>query len=1007
MSEFQPNKEQEKCIKTIDGRFLVLAGPGTGKTTTVVQRIKYMLEQGKNPEKILCLTFSDAAASEMKTKLNKAMNNIDTPINIYTFHSFCNEIINENTELFELSEDYKLINDTISKQFLKECIDEYNPIGYKNEKNDPYVYLKIIKEKIEEIKRLRLTKEQYIENLNINPNWYPYKKQLEEELIELKSKNADCKKIEKKLSEIENIDSKILKAKEIWEFFEIYKSKMQKENYIDFNDMIGFVLDKFEKSPAFLDSIANKYDYIMVDEYQDTNESQNEIVFNLVKASKSQNIFVVGDDDQIIYSFQGANLDTIGNFLKEFPNTNVICLKDNMRSTQSILNVARSISKQDARRLEVNPEFEKYKINKDLIAKNEKIIALDKKVRLRKFQNKEQEFINIVDEIEELVNSKDCPQKLSEIAILSSHADLAIFADLLKDRNIPFETKYGKSIFQIKSSLTLIYYLKAIVNPQLYSDKLLQVLMLEPFNIHPIDYTKIQEKISNNKTIFESIKENDVWVEKEKINSFIKTYDELKNYIANENVRNIVMEIGSKTGILNYFINEEINKNENILALKKIIDEANDFSKTRKDITITDFVNYLTMVQQDKDLDILIDKPDVVQDAIQLTTYHSSKGKEYDYVYMPTLQSSSWNASRKSFKPTVPVAPNKDKTDEEWKDYKISDAIKTMYVGMTRARHALRLSYLAQNGRKVTPVCPWITEASSLMEFENFEETSFESFVKQSKKSLNKKTYDYKRDFKDLIDKIIEDKYYSHSAISTYRQCPRQYLYEHILNFKSRAEISDAANYGNAIHKTCEYLINNAIKNKTYISKKEFILKFKEIIEKYPFSDFQTKILYEERGLNELDKFYQKLIETNIDSLFAVEYELKGEIDGIKIKGFIDKIIKNHDGTITIYDYKTSSALDLTQVCPNGKKEEYYIQVCLYKYFIEKLTDFKVKEAYLSFPIDSTSLNIPLEDEEIIRVFEDFKELISKIKTHDFEPKHDKIKCGYCPYKDFCSLEII
>ena len=124
MSEIKPNKEQQFCIDNIDGRFLVLAGPGTGKTTTVVQRIKNMLEKGINPEKILCLTFADAAAGEMKAKLNKLMNCAEVPINIYTFHSFCNEIIGENSEIFELPENFKLISKPVSRQFLKECIDE-------------------------------------------------------------------------------------------------------------------------------------------------------------------------------------------------------------------------------------------------------------------------------------------------------------------------------------------------------------------------------------------------------------------------------------------------------------------------------------------------------------------------------------------------------------------------------------------------------------------------------------------------------------------------------------------------------------------------------------------------------------------------------------------------------------------------------------------------------------------------------------------------------------------
>ena len=221
MSNFTANTEQQFCIDNINGRFLVLAGPGTGKTTTVVHRIKNMLEKGINPEKILCLTFADAAASEMKAKLNNLMNSAEVPINIYTFHSFCNEIIGENAEIFELPENYKLITKPVARQFLKECIDESNPVGYRNEKNNPYVFLGIIANKIDEIKRARLTKGQYFENLKTNPNWIPAKTRLEEKLFELKNQDKqDNKVIDKIVASIEEIASKIQKAEEIWDLYE-------------------------------------------------------------------------------------------------------------------------------------------------------------------------------------------------------------------------------------------------------------------------------------------------------------------------------------------------------------------------------------------------------------------------------------------------------------------------------------------------------------------------------------------------------------------------------------------------------------------------------------------------------------------------------------------------------------------------------------------------------------------------------------------------------------------
>lgn len=338
-----PNKKQQECIDNIEGQYLVLAGPGTGKTFTVVRRIENIISHGTEPSKILCLTFTDTAANEMKKGIDKQLGEIDSDVNVYTYHSFCNEIIKDNPREFELPENFRLITNAVSRAFIKECIDEINPVAYRSERNDPYYYINDILNGIIAIKQNRLTKEQYFYNLEHNPNWILKLNDLETEKKEIiaNGKNPTAKL----LGNIAKINKNIAKIRELWQFFELYTKKMNTNKYIDFNDMISMVLNKFDNDVSFLSDIANKYEYILVDEYQDTNKSQNDIVFSLTKGLNKKNVFVVGDDDQIIYTFQGARLDTIERFLTEFPDTKVVCLEENMRSTQSILDVAREIAK--------------------------------------------------------------------------------------------------------------------------------------------------------------------------------------------------------------------------------------------------------------------------------------------------------------------------------------------------------------------------------------------------------------------------------------------------------------------------------------------------------------------------------------------------------------------------------------------------------------------------------------------------------------------------------------
>lgn len=1010
-ASIKPNSKQQECIDNIDGKYLVLAGPGTGKTFTMIQRIKSMIERGISPEKILCLTFSDAATNEVRTRLEKELQKSDVGVNVYTYHGFCNEIISENTTDFEISENIRVISSAVSVSLMKECIDEVNSKVYRTKRNDPYYFIKDIKDGINAIKSNRLTKEKYFANLENNLDWKPQLIALKNKLRE---KSEKGEKITKKLTGgIENLETKIEKVEELWKFYELYQSKMEEQHYLDFSDMINLVLDKFEEDFAFLSKIANKYEYILVDEYQDTNKNQNELIFQLTKALDTENVFVVGDDDQIIFTFQGARLDTIEKFLEEFPQTKVICLKENMRSTQSILDISRKIAGLDSRRLENNPKFEKYNIDKSLIAKNEDVIIKDKKVRLYRYADILQEYQEIVEEIVQLVNSPDCPvnkngeKNLAEIAILTrGNAELATFAEMLKARNIPSELKDGKSIFEIKSSTVLFYYMQMLVNPELHSDKFFKLMLSRPFNLNAKDLEILYERKSHCKSlndIFDSVSLEDL-NEPEKFKNFVETFRYLQKYKTNETLKNVILEIGSKTCIIDYYINSEVNRVENIAGLKKIVDEAVNFSTVHKKISLEDFVEYLEMCLTD-DIAIKTDKAPVTVNAVQLSTYHSAKGREFEYVYMPTLKRKDWESSSRSLKPIIPLEEYKSET--ELKEMKISDAIKLMYVGMTRAKHTLRLSYPKSiNGVAQTPT-------SFISGFEDLFETEPEPFTfdvdsywTEQTKALIKNDYDYEKDFCSLVDKKLEGRSFSPSSINTYLKCPRQYLYNYILDLSAKDGNPDAASYGSAVHSACEFAVNFAIKNGCYPTKEEFINSFKRELDNQPMSSLQQRNIHEERGEKALSEYYVQLCNTPVKNLYATEKKIELEIDGVKFKGIIDRIDKNDDGTFTIYDYKTGSAKNKKTICEGGDHEDYYNQIGLYKYYFEKQTGKTVKETTFIFPDEFTdNFTLVLTDEKCCEIEQRFKSAISGIKSYKFNPALSEKSCKWCQYKDFCHLE--
>lgn len=1013
-----PNLKQQECIDNINGKYLVLAGPGTGKTFTIIQRIKNMLQKGVQPEKILCLTFTDAAANEMKKRIEQELNVLSTEVNIFTYHGFCSKILDEYSEDFELPANYKIVTDSITKAFIKDCIDEINPVYFRTEKNDPYYYIKTIKSRISKIKQNRISKEQYFKNLEENPDWSPNIKKWEDVIEDVKSgKNKRYKA--PPFSKRDDAVKKVNQAKELWEFYELFQEKMNSQNYLDFSDMINLVLDKFETNPGFLTEVANEYEYILVDEYQDTNKSQNDIVFALTHALQSENVFVVGDDDQIIYRFQGAKLDTVEKFLEEFPQTHVICLEENMRSTQHILDAARELVKQDPLSLINNPRFKDYNISKNLIAKNEELFSKNKPVRCYKYADQMQEYTEIIDEIEGLINSEECPQKdghkkLSEIAIFAkSNAELEEFAQMLKSRNIPYELKEGKNIFKISAVNVLYMYIKTLINPDMYFDRLFQLLLCHPFCLNSKDYLTIFENKSKCKTILDSIKqipETD-FSEPQKIKEFLETFDYLKHFKIKENIKNTILEIGTKTGIFDYYINDDINRTENIAGLKKFLDEAEGFSGIYKSGFLEDFVEYLDAIIKDEDK-INTDKAPVTLNAVQLSTYHSSKGREFEYVYMPSLHQYNWESGRNNLTMDIPLPKDEYKNDDEMKEMKYSDLIKLLYVGMTRAKHTLRLSFPETVERKNRKLTKFVADIQNIFEHEKepfeYDETSYWT---QAGKLLIKRNYDYKREFHTLVDAQTKDKAFSATSINQYLKCPRQFLYERILKLKGKDGNPNNLSYGSAVHKACEEAILYAKKNNAYPSKETFIEWFKQELNRLPMESYQQRQNYLGRGEKALEDFYPILINTPISRLVAAEMTIEDDgtvFEGIKFTGSIDRVDKNDDGTFTIYDYKTGNNKN-SAIKIGGEHEDYYNQIAFYKYYYEKLTGNKVSETKFIYPEDFESKNnaFLLTDEECEEIAKKIQTVVNKIHSYEFEPSYDKNVCKYCTYRDFCNLDTV
>ena len=980
-----PNAEQQKGIHRTEGPVMLLAGPGTGKTYTLIRRVEKILEKGVDPSNILCLTFSDAATSEMKTRLTNKLGIKGAGVNVYTYHAFCMDIIRQNPEEFEMTKNVQMADDITKQTILKECIDEYKDIKYlKNQWGNKYYYIPAILTGIETIKRERTTEKEYFEYIKTSLDW---QKKLDDLNLELKERILKKKPTEPCEKKIEKIESKIGKAKEFYSIYQIYKRKLNENNLLDYSDMINFVLDKMDTDEEFLESTTKNYKYVLVDEYQDTSKVQNELIFNILKGAKTDNIFVVGDDDQIIYSFQGARTGNLNDFINKFPNRETICLTEDRRSTQTILDYAEKVIDADNFRLSKNKNLN---ISKKLTAKNESIIEKEQKIDFDIYADNIQEDNNIVRNIENLIKDGVKP---SEIAIITrKNKPLKNFARLLKQKNIPYTLQKQTNAFDVSSFIQIYFYLKLLVNSYLEQDKLFGLLSFAPFKIEDKTLARI---------LTESRKEEKPWIDIIKeidcpsLKDFLKTFLYLKEKKSYLPLVAYLHEIITKTGILQYYSNTKEDRFENIEAIQRLIDEAHSYSVIHKGAFLNEFVSHLDAYFKE-DIEIELKKTNIISEAVQLVTYHGSKGREFEHVFMPNLTSSALENSRPSNR-EIALPIKKSLFSEDKDENKKAELLRLLFVGITRAKHGLHLSHANTCDGSPQSTSAYIPKDDNLVITKAH---SIDMEEKIQELIVNIKV-DFKEDsYLEEIKERVKNLTISQTSLNCYLCCPLQYFYSNILNVPVFVEDKDILEYGSAIHYAIQCMTENAMKTGVWSSKEVMLKSFFEKMNLSEFTSFEKKEELLKRGINSIEKNYPKFIESDPGHILATEYRMEMNFEGCVLKGFADRISKNNEGNILIYDFKTGLYKKVSS------NENYYNQLRFYKFLYEEINKGqKVDNTALVFFEEGCKTSFPGQDEtENAEIKEKIRSAIQGIKNLDFEPKKDENNCKYCAYKLTCKM---
>lgn len=604
------NKEQYEAATTVDGQVLILAGAGSGKTRVLTYRIAYMLDEKYiNPYNILAITFTNKAAGEMKERVKKLIGERADSMWISTFHSTCVRILRREIDKLGYKKDFTIYDSYDQKALIKQCIKELNV-------NDKDLTDMEILSKISKAKDDLITPTQYKRSNESN-----------------------------------------FKLNKVADLYLLYQKKLKDNNALDFDDLISKTVELFLKNPEVLDFYQNKFKYIMVDEYQDTNKVQYELVKLL--ANKYKNICVVGDDDQCIYQWRGADIRNILDFEKDYSACKVVKLEQNYRSKGNILDAANNVIKNNAER--------KSKVLRTEAEGGEKI-----KVYRSYSDSDECDFV--ASKIEELIKEKSL--KYNDFAILyRTNAQSRGFEEKFIKRAIPYKIIGGLKFYDRKEIKDILAYLK-FINNNADTVSLRRIINVPKRSIGDATVEKVaQFSLDTDIPLYDCLldAENISTLTARNTSSITKFTDIMEELISMErqfSVSMLIEEILEKTGYVKELKNSKDPEDESrIENIKELVSAAVDFENgNEEDKSLSAFLEKVSLVQD-------VDNIDGEQDVVTLMTVHSAKGLEFPVVFMVGMENGIFPGQ---------ASLNNEKDMEESR--------RLCYVGITRAKDILYMT---------------------------------------------------------------------------------------------------------------------------------------------------------------------------------------------------------------------------------------------------------------------------------------------------------------------------
>jgi DNA helicase-2/ATP-dependent DNA helicase PcrA len=1016
------NPEQLAAVNKMDGPVLVVAGPGTGKTQILAARIgKILTDTDARPNEILCLTYTDAGAVAMRKRLFEFIGPDAYRINIYTFHAFCNEIIQENLEYFGKL-NLEPLSDLESAMLFRELVDDFpNDHLLKRFTGDIYYDVPRLKNLFSTMKRenwdnamIEKAVQEYLDDLPNREEFF-YKRPNATKGI----KAGDPK--QKDIDAAHELMKKLLVA--VGEYQQ-YDTKMKSRGRYDYDDMIIWVLKAFRENEEILRVYQERYQYILVDEFQDTSGSQNELLKFLLSYWETPNVFVVGDDDQSIFKFQGANMKNILDFANDYVSTlSTVVLKHNYRSNQHILDVSKALINNNKERLTAQ-----LALDKDLNASHSRFIDEVVEPVIREYENPGQEMVDVAMQIKKLVTTGTSPNEIA--VIYRNHSQVEELLHFLETQKIAVNTRRKIDILTIpfgEKIINILRYLAMELDSPYSGDELLfEIMHYDFFSIPPIEIAKASIAVAKenyattaNNQPKTSLRRyiNDMRMpvqaglfdapQNVDMKYLINNIDLLLTEAVSVTLQQFFQQVISKMGILRYIM-QQPDKGAFMQILTNFFDFLKDESRKRPEIKLADLLSTIDLMKKNN---IRLDLNQVIfsDNGVNFFTAHGSKGQEFEHVFFIGCDKKTWDSKGRntgfSYPDTLTQAASDDIAQKE-------EARRLFYVALTRAKQCLMISYANKDKKgKEQEASQFIGEIVAdtdlLIQYPKVDEGAMLEFYATQFSEEDKPKVELLDT--NYINMLLQNYTLSVTHLSNYLDCPLRFYFQCLIRVPSGK--SPSATFGQAVH----WALNKAFRklkdnDDEFISTDEFMKEFRWYMyrnrDSFTKTEFKLRVDYGEKIL---PAYYEQNI-TRWNKIAITERAIKNiEIEGIPVKGNLDKI-EFEGKQVTVVDYKTGKLKNAkdklirpTDDQPNGG--DYWRQAVFYKLLIDNdpTNDWEVVSTIFDFvePINEGEYHkekILISPEDTAEVTGQIKAVYQKIMAHDFNIGCGKKECDWCHF---------